>query len=243
MWQMWNSLENRYFLISHFINILYPSRCPLCEGMSDRFVYSPLCKNCWSQIRRYTGPSCKICALPFSSELSSICAQCFEQFPPFSKVINFGIYEGALAEAIHQLKFHGVRRISNPLSILISNLSFPVMDGVVPVPLHIKSLRERGFNQSLLIARNLSRGLHIPLFMDFLIKKKETLPQLGLSARERISNIRNAFSVKGDVKGLRLLLFDDVMTTGATVRECTRELLNAGAREVIVLTLARSRMA
>jgi ComF family protein len=243
MWQMWNTFDNRYSLISHLINIIYPSRCPLCEGTSDKFICSPLCKDCWSQIMRYTGPSCRICALPFSSELSSICAQCFKQFPPFSKVINFGIYEGALAEAIHQLKFHGVRRISKPLATLISNLSLPVMDGIVPVPLHIKSLRERGFNQSILISRNLSRSLRIPLFMDTLIKKKETPPQIGLSARERISNIRNAFSVTGDVKDLRILLFDDVMTTGATVRECSHELLNAGAREVIVLTLARSRIA
>jgi ComF family protein len=165
-----------------------------------------------------------------------------KHLPPFSKVINFGIYEGALAEAIHQLKFHGLRRISKQLAMLISNLSLPVMDGIVPVPLHIKSLRDRGFNQSLLIARNLTRNLRIPLFMDILMKKKETPPQIGLSARERISNIRNAFSVTGDVTGLSILLFDDVMTTGATVRECSYELLNAGAREVIVLTLARSRM-
>lgn len=243
MWQMRNAFENRYSLISQLINTLYPSRCPLCEGTSNRFIYSPICKVCWSYIRRYTGPSCRICALPFSSELSSICAQCFKQLPPFSKVINFGIYEGALAEAIHQLKFHGVRRISKPLAILISNMSLPEIDGIVPVPLHIKSLRERGFNQSLLIARNIAHILRIPLFMDTLIKKKETHPQIGLSARERVSNIRNAFSVRGGVTGLRILLFDDVMTTGATVRECTRELLNAGAREVIVLTLARSRMA
>jgi ComF family protein len=117
------------------------------------------------------------------------------------------------------------------------------MDGIVPVPLHIESLRERGFNQSLLIARHLSRSLRVPLFMDILIKNTDTPPQIGLSARERISNIRNAFSVAGDVKGLKILLFDDVMTTGATARECSHELLNAGAQEVIVLTLARSRMA
>jgi len=243
MWQMRNAPGNRHSLISHVINILYPSRCPLCEGVSDKFIFSPLCSECWSHIKRYTGPSCRICALPFSSELSSICAQCFKRPPPFSKVINFGIYEGALAEAIHQLKFHGVRRISKPLSILISSLPLPAIDGIVPVPLHIKSLRERGFNQSLLIARNIALRLRIPLITDTLIKKKETPPQIGLSARERIYNIRNAFSVTGGVKGMRILLFDDVMTTGATVGECSRELLNAGAQEVIVLTLARSRMA
>ena len=239
---MWNTFKNRYALISHLINILYPSPCPLCGGTADKFIYSPLCKYCWSQIRRYTGPSCRICAMPFSSELSSICGQCLKQFPPFSKVINFGVYEGALAEAIYQLKFHGVRRISKPLTTLLSNISLPVVDGIVPVPLHIKSLRERGFNQSLLIARKLSRSLRLPLFMDILIKKKETPPQIGLSAKERISNVKNAFTVQGNVKGQRILLVDDVMTTGATVRECSHALVNAGAREVIVATIARSRM-
>jgi len=242
MRQMWNTFENRYSLISHIINILYPSKCPLCEGNSDKFIHSPLCTYCWSQIRSYNGPSCRICAMPFPSELSSICKQCFKQSPPFSKVINFGIYEGVLAEAINQLKFHGVRRIAKPLGTLMCSLSLPLMDGIVPVPLHIKSLRERGFNQSLLIARILSRSLHIPLFMDILIKKKDTPPQIGLSAKERIANIRNAFTVIGDIKGLRILLVDDVMTTGATARACSHELVKAGALEVIVLTLARSRM-
>ncbi len=242
MRQMWNTFENRYALISHLINILYPSQCPLCEGASDKFICSPLCSYCWSQIRRYTGPSCRICAMPFSSELSSICGQCLKQCPPFSKVITFGIYEGALAEAINQLKFHNVRRLSGPLGTLLSNISLPAINGIVPVPLHIKSLRERGFNQSLLIARTLSRRRTIPLFIDMLIKKKETPPQIGLSARERISNVRKAFAARGNIKGLRILLVDDVVTTGATVRECSHELLNAGAREVIVATIARSRM-
>jgi ComF family protein len=180
--------------------------------------------------------------MPFSTDLSSICGQCLKQAPPFSTAITFGVYEGVLAEAINQLKFRGIKRIAKPLGALLSNAWLPAVDGIVPVPLHIKSLRERGFNQSLLIAKTLSRRRTIPLFMDILIKKKETPPQIGLSATERISNVRKAFTAQGDVKGLRILLVDDVMTTGATVKECSHELLNAGVREVIVATIARSRM-
>jgi ComF family protein len=180
--------------------------------------------------------------MPFSSELSSICGQCLKQFPPFSKVITFGVYEGVLAEAINQLKFHGVRRLSKPLGTLLSTVSLPAVDGIIPVPLHMRSLRERGFNQSLLIARTLSRTLDIPLFMDMLVKKKETPPQIGLSAKKRIVNVKHAFAVRGDVKGRSILLVDDVMTTGATVRECSHELINAGAREVFVVAIARSRI-
>jgi ComF family protein len=178
--------------------------------------------------------------MPFSSEYSDICWQCLKKAPPFSKVINYGLYEGALAEAINQLKFHGVKRLSKPLGILLQSLDLPAMDGIVPVPLSIKKLRERGFNQSLLIARTVSKEIKVPLLIDILLKKKDTPPQIGLSAKERLLNLKNAFEVKGDVDGLRLLLVDDVMTTGATVTECSKVLMKAGAKEVIILTLARS---
>lgn len=164
--------------------------------------------------------------------------------PLFSKVLSYGLYEGVLQEAISQLKFHGVKRLSKPLGRLL--LSFELsgidLDGIVPVPLSMKRLRERGFNQSLLIARIVSKEKGIPMLIDILLKKKETPPQIGLSAKERLSNLKGAFEVKGNIEGMRLLLVDDVMTTGATVTECSKELMKAGAKEVIVLTLARSSM-
>jgi ComF family protein len=239
---MRNTFNHRYALISKILNILYPSECPLCRGASDVFSHSPICTSCWSKIKRYTGPSCRICAMPFSSEYSNICWQCLKKLPPFLMAINYGLYEGVLAEAINQLKFHGVKRLSKPLGMLMQGLDLPVMDGIVPVPLNVKRLRERGFNQSLLIARVISKKIRVPLLMDILLKKKETPPQVGLSAKERLLNLKNAFDVKGDVNGLRLLLVDDVMTTGATVTECSKTLMKAGAKEVIVLTLARSSM-
>ncbi|MEW6419379.1 MAG: ComF family protein [Nitrospirota bacterium] len=237
---MWNTFNHQYALISRFLNTLYPSKCPLCVSTPDAFNHSPICASCWSKIKRYSGPSCRICAMPFSSEYSDICGQCLKKAPPFLKVINYGLYEGVLAEAINQLKFHGVKRLSNPLGRFLLSLELPQIDGIVPVPLSIKGLRKRGFNQSLLMARVVSKKISVPLLMDILIKKKETPPQIGLSAKERLLNLKNAFEVKGDVKGLRLLLFDDVMTTGATVTECSKVIIKAGAKEVVVLTLARS---
>ncbi len=242
MRQMWNTFNNQHALISKILNTLYPSRCPSCGSESDVFNHSPICASCWSKIKRYTGPSCSICAMPFSSEYSMICGQCMKKAPPFSKVINFGLYEGVLAEAINLLKFHDLKRLSKPLSRLLLGHDLPVTDGIVPVPLNIKRLRERGFNQSLLIAKVISKNIGVPLLMDILLKKKETPPQIGLSAKERLLNLKNSFEVKGDIKGLRLFLVDDVMTTGATVTECSKELMKARAKEVIVLTIARSSM-
>jgi ComF family protein len=180
--------------------------------------------------------------MPLASEYSGVCGQCFKKEPPFSKVINFGLYEGVLAEAINHLKFHGIKKLSKPLGRLLLRFDLPGVDGIVPVPLSIKRLRERGFNQSLLLARVISTKRKVPLLMDILVKKKETPPQTGLSAKERLLNLKNAFEVKGDLRNLRLLLVDDVMTTGATATECSKQLMKAGAKEVVVLTLARSGM-
>jgi ComF family protein len=184
---------------------------------------------------------CKICAEPFSSEHAEVCGPCLKNPPPFTKVLTYGLYEGILAEAINHFKFHSVKRLSRPLGELLLGLSLPRVDCIIPVPLTITRLRERGFNQSLLIARIIAKETKIPLLMDALLKKRDTLPQLGLSAKERALNIKNAFEVADNIKGLRILLIDDVMTTGATVTECSRQLLNAFAQQVFVLTLARAR--
>jgi ComF family protein len=181
-----------------------------------------------------------VCAVPLASEHSGVCGECLQKPPPFSIVLNYGLYSGALSEAINLLKFQGVRRLAGPLGELLTGLPIPYMDGIVPVPVTAKTLRERGFNQTLLVAKSLSGHLHIPLKIDVLSKTNETRPQIGLGAVERAVNLKNSFSVKDRLNGSRLLLLDDVMTTGATARECARALMKAGGGEVVVITLARS---
>jgi ComF family protein len=162
--------------------------------------------------------------------------------PPYARVIAYGLYEGVLKEAISRFKFYGLRRLSRPLGGLLPNLPIPEADAIVPVPLTAKGLRQRGFNQSLLIARVVSKKTGIPLNIDTLFKIKETPPQVGLSASERHKNLAGAFEVKGDLKGKRILLVDDVVTTGATAAACSKALLKAGAQEINVLTIARAGM-
>ncbi|OGW56791.1 MAG: hypothetical protein A2Z09_01720 [Nitrospirae bacterium RBG_16_43_8] len=157
-------------------------------------------------------------------------------------VLNYGIYSDALAEAINLMKFSGLRRLANPMGKLFLNLEMPECDGIIPVPLSKSALRERGFNQSLLMAKVISKKLKTPLYMDILLKRKDTLPQVGLSSKERMKNLKGVFKTSGKINKLRLLLLDDVMTTGATARECSKTLMSAGAKEVIVITLARASM-
>ncbi len=238
---MWNTTDHKHGLISGFLNILYPSKCPSCGKVSNISSYYPFCSGCWAKIYRYEGNSCKICALPLSSEYAKICGQCIKTKPPFSRVITYGLYEGLLAEAINQLKFCGAKNLVRPLVKLLLNIDLPPVNGIIPVPLSKKRLQERGFNQSLLIAREISKRKEIPLLMDILVKKKDTLPQTQLSAKERSLNVKDAFELKENIKGMKVFLVDDVMTTGATVTECTKQLINGGAKEVVIITLARAK--
>lgn len=145
-----------------------------------------------------------------------------------------------MKEAIHLLKFNGVKRLSKPLGFMLSELPIPKVDGIIPVPLHHERLHQRGFNQTASISRHLAKNLKIPLMLDVLKKTKKTPPQTDVTGKERLKNIKNVFAASEEIKGLDLLVIDDVITTGATVRECAKTLIKAGAKSVTVVALARS---
>jgi ComF family protein len=155
-------------------------------------------------------------------------------------VITYGPYSDVLKEALHLLKFSSIKRLSRPLGLLLAGLQMPEADFIVPVPLSSRGLRKRGFNQTLLISRTLSMTTGMPLSTGFLYKKRETPPQVSLPRRERLLNLKGAFGTRERLNGERVLLVDDVVTTGATARECSRAILKAGASEVFVTALARS---
>ncbi len=203
-------------------------------------MHNPVCAACWSGIERYSGPACLMCGLPLVSEYATYCESCLKSPPSFSKIIYYGIYDGALRKAVHLLKFKRLKRLARPIAALLSELPIPDADGIVPVPLHSKKLREREFNQTALIGRHLSMQSGIPLLLDVLEKDKATLPQTDVTGKERLKNVKNAFVADKAVDGLRLVLVDDVITTGATASECARVLTQAGAAGVTVIALARS---
>jgi ComF family protein len=232
--------RNTYRLAAALLNVLYPSACPVCSGPSDSLSHCPICSICWAAIRRHDGPSCRVCARPLASEHAGLCGDCLREPPPFSRVITYGPYSDVLKEALHLLKFSSVKRLSRPLGLLLAGLEMPEVDFIVPVPLSGRELRRRGFNQTLLISRTLSRTTGIPLCQRLLHKKRETPPQVSLPRRERLLNLRGAFEAREKLNGERVLIVDDVVTTGATVRECSRAIIKAGAAEVFVAALARS---
>lgn len=227
-------------LIGGLVNFLYPSACPSCSLPTDNLSFAPFCDQCWTGMKRYSGPSCSICGVPLVSDYADRCRNCIGDAPAFCRTSSFGLYDATLASAIHYYKFLGLRRLAGPLAHLLLFYDTTGIDAVIPVPLTHDGLKERGFNQSLLLAYALAKKKRLPLIMDILKKVKNTAPQVGLSAKERTTNVRKAFVCTGRVPDMNILLIDDVMTTGATVNACAGQLLSAGASSVSVLTLARA---
>jgi len=227
-------------IASTLLNLIYPSRCPVCEGPSDSYRTAPICTACFSGIERYEGPSCAVCFEPLASEHASTCGSCLKREPPFSRIVSYGLHTGALRAAVNFLKFYSTRRLARHLGNLVCELELPRVDCIVPVPMSARGLRERGFNQTLLIGRTVSKKTGVPVEAGLLSKVKDTPPQVGLSVRERRKNLRGAFKANSGLNGEKILLLDDVVTTATTARECSTALMKAGAGEVVVASVYRA---
>ena len=216
-----------------------------------------LCPNCIKGLAQIDSPLCTCCGMPFKSRYGQDhrCGECITEPKKFTMARAALVYEPIMTEVIHCFKYRGKIQLVRPLSeLLLTAFVFfwdkDSIDVVVPVPLHSKKLRNRGFNQAYLMIRNwstmtASRFIEpccLRVEEDILIRKVSTGPQSALGRAERAVNIKNAFELKRGAKiaDKRILLIDDVYTTGATANECARLLLNRGARQVDVLTLARA---
>lgn len=227
------------------LDFIYPQRCPVCQTAlsSGREL---MCQNCMFKFRekkRLLGPYCPSCKRQLPS-LSDGC-ECEESDPTLEAVFSLGVYDEEMEALIENFKYRRKRRLGAFLSELLSeslldSVKLPRADFIVAVPLHKRKLRERGFNQSKIIASQLSEKLGIPVLPDSVIRKRNTRTQTGLSREERRKNVKDAFKLTGkvDLEGRRLLLVDDVLTTGATMSECARTLKNAGAKKIWGVTLA-----
>ena len=230
----------KVFMIGKFLRLLFPESCPICKGPATEHRTSPICPACWKEISTYNGPSCKRCGKPMVSDVSIICGECIEDAPAFEWARSFGLYEGVLKDAINHFKYYGKKRLAKPISDFLLKIDLPAVDAIVPVPMHHSKLKQREFNQSALLARELALKNKLPMPLNCLVKVRDTIPQVELGAKERAKNIKGAFKVRDRalVHGMRIALVDDVYTTGATVRECAKVLKRAGAKEVYVVTVA-----
>jgi len=235
-------------LIERCLQFLLPPQCHCCEKFLEEGQQG-ICPDCLSKIRWIEPPLCTLCGVPFlSREIENHpCGACLTRGKYFTMARAVGYYEGPLREAIHRWKYEeksyltlffgeklaeGFCRYWDPQSF----------DLIIPVPLHSKRLRERGFNQALLLVKELGRRTRIPYSKRLLQKRILTPPQVNLSGGEREKGVRGSFHIQRDeeIEGKSILLVDDVYTTGATVNECSKVLLKAGAERVDVLTIAHA---
>jgi ComF family protein len=227
------------------------------QSQLDRLLSVCLCQSCIRGLVAVESPICDCCGLPIKSRQGPDhrCGDCIREPKRYRIARAPLIYEQILTRVVHCFKYKGKVQLANPLAelLLTAFRLFWEPDGIdiiLPVPLHIKRFRMRGFNQAYLLVRNWNilagqnpyRPARFQIERNILVRAVATTPQSALGRAERAANIKNAFDLNDPdkVKDKRILLIDDVYTTGATVNECTRLLLNGGARHVDVLTLARA---
>ncbi len=231
--------------------VLLPADCLVCGRSLPAEHEGGVCLPCWKSFRRLEGACCRRCGDPIfafearSPRPSLHCGECLSRLRPFDRCRSAGIYDGALREAIHRVKFGGEAALARSLGRWLAR-SLPgeaaEADLVAPVPLHPRKIRERGFNQSEFLSAAVAAAASLPHRPRLLSKTTPTHSQTGLGRRDRRRNLRGTFSTGAGarVAGSRVLLVDDIFTTGCTVEECARVLRRAGARSVRVLTLART---
>lgn len=242
-----NLFSEMKLLAKAFSRWLYPASCAVCESPLP-LAEDDLCAKCSSLLEEIRHPACPKCGIeliPYGSA-SGRCRECRTRKFVFDETLAIFRYDKAFRKILHQIKFRRkfwlLRIFDEKIRHIITSRSGEAPTRIVPIPLDRRRLRERTFNQSLLIAQMISKTLQIPVLDKALVRRQRRLPQSWLSRKERFGNLENLFQVRkpGELRHQWILLVDDVVTTGATVQECSKVLKESGARKVTVFALART---
>lgn len=235
-------------LIESLLSFVYPEVCQLCESKPAGLPMGFVCQTCQDRLERVTAPFCERCGLPFEGDItpSFECSNCRTLDLHFTSARSMILAKGDGLELIHHYKYHRALWFEPLFSRLIRQIAAPEIqsttwDAIVPVPLHPLKQREREFNQAERLADLLSQATQLPRLRGTLTRRKATETQTQLSRPERARNVASAFAPNLPLPPncTRLILFDDVFTTGATTSECAKVLRQMGAKTVAVWTLAR----
>ncbi len=235
--------------LNKLIDMILPPRCIVSGDIVD--TQGMLSAEAWSRLNFISEPQCNRCGFPFDFDdgainEGNICLGCSKSPPKYNKARSALVYDDASRDIILGFK-HGDQTQSVPTFIpwlmRSGGAILEVSDYIIPVPLHRTRLIKRRFNQAGLIAQYLSKEAHVPVMLDGLLRHRSTQTQGHLNTVERKKNVKNAFTVnpkqREKLKNKKVLLIDDVYTTGATVEECTKALMKLGVADVNILTLAR----
>jgi competence protein ComFC len=232
-------------LFQTVVNLCYPAFCVSCRASLDEGL---LCRDCLESAIRITAPFCQVCSRPYSGEIEApfSCTDCEDDPPAFDCVATRYQATGIVRDLIHRFKYSGEFHLRNLLvnwleeALNDPRISQEPFDALVPVPLHATRIRERGYDQIAALVELLGKRSRHPVW-SCLRRSRYTESQTRFSRKERLQNLRNAFALrKGtSVLGKRLILIDDVLTTGSTLDECARVLNGHGAKSVRAVTVAR----
>jgi ComF family protein len=226
------------------LGFLYPEICRICETERATAKSGLVCSKCWTQVRFIRPPFCERCGLPFEGDITTVfeCTNCREMELHFSSARSAVVAKTIVLEIIHRFKYQRELWFEPFLADLLLREALPALRGqnwdfIAP---SVKE-REREFNQAELIAKHLSVAVKIPLNSQLLRRVSPTMTQTRLTKQQRAENMRGAFAIRGGVKlnGEKIIVVDDVFTTGATTSACAQALRAAGAGEVCVWTVAR----
>jgi ComF family protein len=239
--------EGLHLFKSALSDLFFPPVCAFCEAPVDGSDAS-LCDACCDSLDAVSEPICAQCGLPvpgLAALGSGSCGRCLADPPRYDRARYAVHYQGAVRDALLRFKFAGALHVAKALSqILIEafrrNFHHPDFDLIVPVPIHRKRLVHRGFNQVVVLAEKLSQDTGIPLDRTSFKKTKDTPPQVGLTRPARVKNLRGSFGIQRSnrIRGRKVLLVDDVATTGSTIAEAAKTIMRGGAARVDVLVLA-----
>lgn len=232
--QLWRSAQAARQTL---LDLLFPPRCVICRS-TDAECF---CAACRSKIDRILPPLCDRCGRPLRA---SVCPYCQKLPLQIDSIRATAFFEGNMRKAIHAFKYEHRPELARVLGSLLSNFlsAHPIpADVIVPVPLHPTRERSRGYNQSFLLAQTLGAQTNLTVCQDALTRVRATRSQVELDAAERHANVQDAFAADPRVCGMRVLLIDDVCTTGATMDACSIALKLRGAKSVWGLALARGR--
>lgn len=234
--------------VTSFLELIYPEKntCFICETCNEKIADVYICPDCEKKLKKIQPPVCSKCSKPINYRSSiDLCSECCDTKRYFTMSKSPYAYEGIIQKAIHRYKYHNKPYFYKFFGSLIINfmeeINYTNFDLIVSVPLHPSKMRKRGYNQSELIAKYLASKLSIP-YADVLKRTKKTSPQSGQSKSQRRRNIKDAFEIKSPAEKVinsSILLVDDIYTTGSTVDECSKVLVNYGAANVYVITIAR----
>lgn len=222
---------------SWMIDLLFPPRCGGCQTAGSLW-----CEACRAAVRPIEPPWCEKCGEP--SVAQRLCANCRAYPLQIEKIRSVAMFDGVLRQAIHRFKYERLASLAEPFGAMLADYwraEQLTADWLIPVPLHPSRERDRGYNQSELLARQLARRVNVPISARGLRRTRATAVQMTLNAAQRRENVAGAFEcVEPRVRGARVVIVDDVGTTGATLEACAQAVLKAGAASVMGLTLART---